>query len=134
MSRLSQSFLVVMLVAAGSALTACSPEPTPTPTATVTMNSFVGTWRSATTGGEFLEIREGGSFVGFDNCNTVEGSWSPADDGASLEFLGGTQKGCPDGTVWLTRAELATLADSNTLELSTSEGEVVGNLTRQVAE
>lgn len=95
-----------------------------------TMSNLEGTWRSPK-GAEILELREDGTFDGFDNCNTCEGRWAPTPDGVNLEFLGGTQKGCPEGTVWLITAVAAVPAEAGSLELRNASGDVVGTLIRQ---
>jgi len=95
-----------------------------------TMSNLEGTWRSPA-GVEFMELHEDGTFDGFDNCNTAEGKWATTADGVSLEFLGGTEKGCPEGTVWLTTAVAAAPAEDGSLELRDSSGDVVGTLVRQ---
>lgn len=121
---------VFLLTAAGLSLAACTSKPVPEPSPVETMTNLEGTWHSPA-GTEYLEFRDDGTFVGFDNCNTVEGTWSSTTDGASLQFLGGTEKGCPEGTVWLISAEAAAPAEDGSLELSDGGGEIVGELTRQ---
>lgn len=119
-----------VLAAAGLTLAGCTSGPDPEPTPTETISHLEGTWRSLE-GVEFLEFDEDGTFVGFDNCNTVEGAWASTADGVRLQFLGGTEKGCPEGSVWLITAEAAAQAEDGSLELRNGGGEVVGTLTRQ---
>ncbi|MGX1932775.1 META domain-containing protein [Microbacterium resistens] len=93
------------------------------------MSNFVGMWRGSS--GEFVDISQDGTFVGFDNCNTVAGTWSLTEHSLEMKFLGGTQKECPDVTVWLTHAETGNLEADDSLKLSNRGGQQLGVLTRQ---
>lgn len=130
MRRGTRAFSAVMIAAAGVALVACTSDAVPEPTPTQSTVSLEGTWNNPS-GTEFLEFRQDGTFVGFDNCNAIEGFWTPTADGARLRFDGGTEKGCPEGTVWLITAEEAVATDDTSLELHDGEGALVGELDRQ---
>lgn len=126
----TRAFSAAMIAAAGVALVACASDAVPEPTPTQSSVSLEGTWNNPS-GTEFLEFRRDGTFVGFDNCNTSDGFWTPTANGARLRFDGGTEKGCPEGTVWLITAEEAVATGDASLELRDGSGTLVGELDRQ---
>ncbi|MBF4635845.1 META domain-containing protein [Agreia pratensis] len=108
-------------------LTACTPGVSPGGTNGAAPSSFVGEWtESAATGDTTITFDETGGFVGFDGCNTQNGSFVASGPGITLSITSATEVACSED-VWLEKVTSAHL-DGDSLVMTDSSGAQLGRL------
>ncbi|WP_084606020.1 META domain-containing protein [Agreia bicolorata] len=105
----------------------CTPDAVPDGTPSAAPISFTGQWKTSDDTGETrIAFDENGDFVGFDGCNTWNGSFSVSDANATLSFTSATEVACSKD-VWLEKVTMAHI-DGDSLVLTDSAGTQLGKL------
>ena len=121
-ARVTAAILLGVMV-----LSACTPGSSPGATNDAAPSPFVGEWaESAATGDTTITFDETGEFVGFDGCNTQNGSFVASGSGITLSITSATEVACSED-VWLEKVTSAHL-DGDSLVMTDSSGAQLGRL------
>ncbi|MGY1550723.1 hypothetical protein ACW5CM_02935 [Microbacterium sp. A588] len=121
-----RKILIGAVLVAAALLSGCTSTPEPEPSTPPSVD-LTGKWQDSDTS-VFLELNEDETFLAFDGCNTLQGSWWMDGSRVILRFDGGTERGCEDiPDVWLSLAETAD-HDDDVLTFSDADGDQIGTL------
>jgi heat shock protein HslJ len=114
-----------------SACTSSGPTPTSTPTSTASIRpaALVGTWtepRASTS--PSLSLREEGTFLGSDGCNSIGGTWTSTDEKLVIfDLVSSTEIACTGIDTWLSRVAAAEV-QADVMTVRSADDTVIGRL------